>query len=188
MKRKFAFDVLVNTHQFYSVLQIGPGILDKEFFKNEGKKVTTIALDDTYGATPEIIGDYNTHEFEAKFDCIWASHVLEHQRNVGSFLDKMYRDLNEDGVYVVIVPPLKHKIVGGHLSLWNGGLLLYNMIMAGFDCSEAILIKKDYNIALIGKKKPTNFDYTSLTSSKGDIEKLSQFFPFNAVQSFNGDI
>jgi hypothetical protein len=81
---------------------------------------------------------------------------------------------------------MKHSIVGGHLTVWNTGLILYNLIIAGFDCSEASVKTYGYDCSVIVKKKTAilpelGYDY-------GDIEKLSHFFPFDARQGFNGQI
>jgi len=81
-------------------------------------------------------------------DLIWASHVLEHQRDPGLFLDRCFELLNEGGWLVVTVPPRKDQIVGGHVSLWNMGLLLYHLILAGFDCSQASCLAHGYNLTV----------------------------------------
>ncbi len=103
--------------------------------KAAGLDVTTIGL------LPEadIQADYNKKALGV-YDAIWCAHCLEHQRNVGSFLEKIFSELKDGGVLCVTVPPLKTNIVGGHLTLWNGGLLLYNLILAGFDCAKASII------------------------------------------------
>ena len=37
-----------------------------------------------------IVDDFMTHDFgDEKFDCVWCSHVLEHQLNVQDFLTKL---------------------------------------------------------------------------------------------------
>jgi hypothetical protein len=66
------------------------------------------------------------------------------------------------------------------------GLLLYNLIIAGFDCSEASVKTYNYNCSVIVKKKPATLP--KLRYDTGDIERLSQFFPFDARQGFNGQI
>jgi SAM-dependent methyltransferase len=130
--------------------------------------------------------DYNKTTWPVPFDGIWCSHVLEHQLNVNSFLKKMFRDLKDDGILCVTVPPAKHEIVGGHVTLWNQGLLLYNLILAGFDCSEARVspLYGGYNLSVIVKKKKA--ELPRLNYDHGDIEKLSAFWPFPASQGFNG--
>lgn len=143
---------------------------------------TTISLE----PCADIVADYNSHNFHESFDAIWCAHCLEHQRNVGVFLEKIFKDLKNDGLLCITVPPLKHNIVGGHLSLWNGGILLYNLILAGFDCSSAYLIRDGYNVSVLVRKKKA--EIPNLNMDFGDIEKISNFFPFDAKHGFNGDI
>lgn len=120
-------------------------------------------------------------------DCLWASHILEHMRNPGLFLDKCFKILSDDGIFAVTVPPLKHDIVGGHLSLWNPGLLLYNMILAGFNCKDAWACQYGYNISVIVRKVPiVDFDFSTLVYDWLDVSRLSAYFPFPAVDGFNG--
>lgn len=123
---------------------------------------------------------------DTQFDAVWCAHCLEHQENVGLFLRKIYSVLKADGLLAITVPPLKHKIVGGHLTLWNTGLLYYNLILAGFNCSGAIHKQYRYNISIITKKKEIH-NFPQLKYDRGDIETLSKFFPFKATQNFEGN-
>ena len=121
-----------------------------------------------------------------RYDGIWCSHTLEHCRNVGDVLDKLYIELTNGGVLGLVVPPLKHEIVGGHLSLWNAGLLLYNLVRAGFDCREAAVRSYAYNVAVVVRKVPANYDAGGLTHDNGDIETLAPYFPLPVQQGFDG--
>lgn len=123
-----------------------------------------------------------------EFDAVWCSHVLEHQRNVGSFLDGVYTVLKPGGLLGVVVPPLKHEIVGGHLSLWNAGLLLYNLIRARFDCRKAMVRTLGYNVAVLVHKAEASFDREQLVECRGDIEVLAPWFPMPVRQGFDGRI
>lgn len=67
-------------------------------------------------------GDFNELSFKNQYDLVWASHVLEHQENVGSFLKKMVSLCAEDGFIAIAVPPRKPFIVSGHINLFNPGL------------------------------------------------------------------
>lgn len=133
----------------------------------------------------DISRDYND-TLLLPFDAIWCAHCLEHQRNVGAFLDKVFKDLKEGGLLCITVPPRKDNIVGGHLSLWNAGLLLYNLILAGFDCSQARVMRDGYNITVMVRKKAAKLP--NLDMDNGDIEKIAHFFPFDAVHGFDGNI
>lgn len=169
------------TMKFHTMLDVGSGTGEHaELFRKVGKQVTTIALSDA-----DIVGDFNKIKL-GKFDCLWVSHVLEHQRNVGSFLERCFDCLYEDGILAITVPPLKHEIVGGHLTLWNAGLLLYNLILAGFDCRNAAVKEYGYNISVIVRKQRAVLP--TLKMDYGDIESLKDFFPFPAQHGFDGRV
>ena len=182
MRSLETFNQLVNYHRFKTVLDVGSG--DFTFarrFQEKGKQVyTTDILESDYQ------GDFNSIDFDRNFDCIWCAHTLEHQLNVHHFLSKIFHLLDTNGILAISVPPLKHNIVGGHVSLWNGGLLLYNLILAGFDCSEASVKQYGYDISVIVQKKEAILP--KLNYDHGDIEMLAEFFPMKVKQGFHGQL
>ena len=187
--------------QFNTILDIGAGALEHSNIFLENNKIVDIC---DYGNSVyykkhdeniynkirnKYIGDFNTIKIDNKYDSIWCCHILEHQLNVNLFLKKIHGLLNEGGYLAIVVPPRKPFIVGGHVSIWNAGLVLYNLILAGFDCSEYCeIVQYDYNIGIIIKKKTIKNLPNDLSMDKGDIEKLSKYFPFDAKHDFNGDI
>jgi len=188
-----ALEKLLSSYKFDTVLDVGCGkvALHAKYMQNYGKKVTGIDFYPPEGAIFRAIkGNYMQLVHEDTYDCLWVSHVLEHQLDVQAFLRKVHSNLVEGGVLAVTVPPRKDNIVGGHLSMWNMGLLLYRLILAGFDCSEAIGKKYGYNVSVIVKKRSIDIDWSSLAFDTGDIERLYKYFPNGRVwrQEFNGDI
>jgi SAM-dependent methyltransferase len=182
---------LLAEYEFQTVLDVGCGTgRHSERFEAAGIDVTGI---DIVGlAEGAIVADYLRHNFDKQFDCVWVSHVLEHQLNVNQFLRKLHRDLRDGGVLAITVPPLKHPIVGGHVTLWNAGLVLYNLVLAGFDCREARIKQYGYNISVVTPKIPAFVPYQQLHYDTGDIELLARYFPQHpglvVKQAFNGDI
>lgn len=180
MNAELSLQKVLGMH-FQTVLDVGSGAGDHaRAFSRAGKTVTTVSL-----GPADIVGDF-LHVALGKYDCVWASHVLEHQRDVGHFLDRCFSVLNDGGILAVTVPTAKPEIVGGHLTIWNAGLLLYNIILAGFDCTEASVKTYGYNISVIVRKKPAVLP--ELAMDYGDIEKISHLFPFKAEHGFNGNI
>lgn len=131
---------LLDKYEFENVLDIGSGgkLGHQEVFRRCGKKVYTNDMCEKY--EPTYLGNFLEIADEIPdnyFDCIWCSHTLEHQLNPGLFLSKMKSKLKEGGKLVVTVPPMKHYIVAGHTNHWTTGMLLLNLVLVGFDCSEA---------------------------------------------------
>lgn len=177
-----AFEFLAR-FSFDTVLDIGSGAgLHAAAFRAKGKSVTTISL----RPPADVIGDYLETPVEP-VDCIWACHVLEHQPNPGLFLRKCFADLKDGGILAVTVPPMKPEIVGGHVSVWNAGLLLYHLVIAGFDCSRASVKSCGYNISVVVRKVGRTA-LPALAMDAGDIERLSHLFPFPARHGFDGNI
>lgn len=166
-----------------TVLDVGSGTGEHAaLLRDAGKVVTTISL----SPPADIVGDYMESGVAGPFDLIWVSHTLEHQRNVGAFLDRCRGDLREGGWLAVTVPPMKPEVVGGHVALFNAGVLLYHLIVAGFDCREASVRSYGYNVSVIVQNSPAGLP--SLARDCGDIERLAPFFPMPVRQGFDGNI
>lgn len=180
-----ALQYVINTLDFDSVLDIGCGYgrHSRELLK-AGKTVTSIDIKSDYKEA--IVGNYLTTHLP-KSDLVWASHILEHQLNVNSFLKKCRNETNEHGYIAIVVPPLKHQIVGGHVTLWNAGLVMYNLVLAGYNCKNAIIKEYGYNILVIAQAE--EFNLPTLHYDRGDIELIKEYLPegYN-YQGFNGDI
>lgn len=189
---------LLSAKKFDTVLDIGAGKLEatQEFIKS-GKIVDISEFEDSYYLAESNfdmslirnthIGDINTINIPERYDAIWASHILEHQLNPNIFLKKLNSLLKEGGYLAIVIPPRKPFIVGGHVSMWNGGLLLYHLILAGFDCSDAQLLQYDYNIGVVLKKKTIN-PYPEINYDLGDLHILKKYFPMEITEGFNGDL
>ena len=187
---------VINNIDFKTVLDVGTGEGKQErYFSSNGKIVTTCDLGIENGPHCDITKhtyDYNCNfldlKAKEKFDFVFSSHVLEHQRNPGLFIDKLISCTKEGGYICTLVPIRKPFIVGGHCTTWNGGMLIYHFVMAGIDCSECYLVQKDYEICLVIKNKKFNVEEIDLCYDRGDIDKLMKYFPFDVPEPFNGDI
>lgn len=169
---------------FDTILDVGCGKGDQSrLFHNRGKQVTST---DWIGQFDGVIeGDYNSLSF-TQHDAVWCSHVLEHQPNVNTFLKKLYTDLKPGGWLAITVPPMKGNVVGGHLTVWNAGILVYNLVLAGFDCSDCKIKSIDYDVSVLVKKK--EFILPPLKYDNGDIETLKPFMPEFFRQNVDGNI
>lgn len=130
------------------------------------------------------------------YDGVYMSHSLEHMEDTGSALRSIHNVLKPLGVVAITVPPHKDQIVGGHVSLWNAGLLLYRLILAGFDCSDAAVKTYGYNVSVVVRRVQITMtpDWQvfgpSLHHDSGDIDKLAKYFPsgLGAGDGFDGRI
>ena len=187
-----AIERLLAHHEFTTVLDIGSGAGEQaKALRSHGKTVTELDYGKSkyFVLNPDeggaIIGDFMEADIAEQFDCVIASHVLEHQLNVGAFLKKVHGVVKEGGVVAISVPPLKPQIVGGHVTLWNAGLLLYNLVVAGFDCSNPWIRRYGNNISLVIQKKtiePQGLEYDS-----GDIDRIQAYLPPGCKEGFDGD-
>ncbi|WP_158770756.1 bifunctional 2-polyprenyl-6-hydroxyphenol methylase/3-demethylubiquinol 3-O-methyltransferase UbiG [Paraglaciecola sp. L1A13] len=191
-----AMQKLLDDFEFNSVIDVGcgPGWHSRVLLENS-KQVTAIDynrhasldLDDFAKNMNFIETDFMTFTIVEQFDCVWCAHVLEHQLNPHNFLLKIKDIVKEDGVIAITVPPLKHEVVGGHVTLWNAGTLIYNLVLAGMDCSQIAVLQYGYNISVIFKKKSIKLP-DSLRFANGDLEKLAPFVPSFVKQGFDGNI
>ena len=166
-------------HEFVTVLDVGSGHGEQATaFRQAGKIVTETDLSRD--------GDYLLQRFPVPFDLVWASHVLEHQPNAHAFLLTLAQDCKPGGLIAITVPPLKHAIVGGHVSLWNAGLLLYHLALVGVDCRNARVKTYGYNISVIVRNN--RLPLPELRWDAGDIGRLSSLLPDFAIEGFNGNI
>ena len=196
-----ALAYVMSLDEITTVLDVGSGGGEHALhFANAGRLVDCVdfgtsiyvteskALDDAdvHPSITKAICDFTDFDSDKKYDLVWCSHVLEHQRNPNQFLKKCISHLQEDGWLAITVPPLKHNIVGGHLTLWNAGLLVYNLIHAGIDCSNAVVMNYGYNISIIVKKR--EIELPNLDWDSGDIDRLKAFFPKNCCENFDGQM
>lgn len=152
-----AIQKLLAEYQFLTVLDVGCGIAEHaRIFLNAGKAVTGIDLklpDMQYPHWNGVEGDFTEIAGSlGQYDLVWASHVLEHQKDPIRFIELLRDRCVEAGTICITVPPLKHQIVTGHLTLWNAGLLLVHMVHAGLNCQKAKVKRYGYNISVIVAK------------------------------------
>src|SRR6185436_7287395 len=135
-----ALEYMLKHKDIMTILDVGSGEgLHARNMRESGKTVVTLSLCEPADIVCDFL-EWRPMDGEL-YDCIWASHVLEHQLNPNLFLKKCFSLLKDNGLFCVTVPPLKHEIVGGHINLYNAGLLIYQCILAGFDCSRAKIWK-----------------------------------------------
>lgn len=192
--RKGLLTLLQQTRKFdfNSIMDIGTGDgFAARFFNEIGKKVTVTGYDmDAYLSAPipesiAIIKNVDVCAMidipDESFDAVWCCHVLEHVLNPGLALCEMRRILKPDGYLFLVLPEYAPYLVGGHVTPgWNLGVLMYVLILSGFDVRNGEFINHCWNITgFVKKGEPVNTDV--LRFDKGDLEILSRLFPDNIV-------
>lgn len=74
---------------------------------------------------------------ERGVDAVWACHVLEHVLNPIETLIKWRTLLRDGGSLLISVPLGENAIVTGHINQYTVPCLLYQLAIAGFDCSAS---------------------------------------------------
>jgi len=173
---------LVETKDFNTVLDIGSGDGEhKRFLEHQGKIVKSVDFD----KDADFRGDFMEIDIQEKFDCVWCSHVLEHQRNVGAFLDRLLSLVKDDGVIAIAVPGhSQYRLVAGHLTAWSPWLLCYNLVLAGQDCREAMVLKS-YELSILVDRKEIPKNPEFINSVIGD--EAFQYFPLEVHSGFHNE-
>ncbi len=185
---------LITEYDFTNIIEIGSrnGVAARAF-SFLGKEVYTVEVHEGYKAS--YTGDYVDIQFPMPVDAIWCSHVLEHQRNVGRFCEKLYDDLKEGGILALTVPTSLSPLLIGHCNIFTPLHLIYNLILAGFDCSDARLKCYDWQMTVLVRKTPNGIPRIGFATTHhspsvqsdpemGSNPKLLQYFPKRIADGF----
>ena len=146
----------------------------------------SVDIIDKYEKNTEFIGDFNNYEFKKKYDLIFCSHVIEHQRNPGFFLDKIFDSLKDEGDLIITAP--KHpaeRFVEGHILSTILPVFLQMLIYAGFDCKKgkmislvgienSFIVKKAKNFSL-EERNETGYKWTKNHQARSPIELIAGY-------------
>lgn len=183
---------------FGRILDVGFGHgAAARFFRAHGKSVVAIDRDVNFREAPielmkeagvEVVeASFEDYRADHQFDAIWLSHVLEHTLDVGTFLRKARTLLADDGWLFVMVPPFKHEVVGGHVTPgWNIGILMYVLLVSGFDIKNGHFVRHGYNICAFVRKSTA--ELPALCLDQGDIERTRELWPIEVYQGFDGNL
>lgn len=166
------------------------------YLRRKGKRVTGIGLElASYGLDLDIVeegiqlieANVENMPFEnCSFDCVIASHILEHVSNMGNALKEISRVLEEKGILIVFIPKFSDYVCAGHVNTgWNLGQLMYVLLINGFDVKHGKFIEYGYSLCAMVKK--SNYELPPLRGDRGDIHILNEknLFPMR-IQSNNG--
>jgi len=165
--------------EYKTALDIGSGAgVHTAIMRQCGLKVFQV---DKYSDVAEYKVDFIKHSFDQKFDIIFCSHVIEHQRNVGAFLDKIFDVMTDNGLLLISAP--KHpaeNLIEGHLNCFFSTYFVQHLVHAGFDCREGKFLSCAgiENAAIVPKAR--NFSFSERDEDGYQWTKKHQercFFP-----------
>lgn len=184
---------LLKDQKFENLLDVGCGpsalcsIIAKE---TNGCSVNLIDLNPYPESRLETIGKFDVLSFldipdyGQRFEHVFCSHCLEHELNPQYFIEKLIRLTKEDGLLTIIVPPFDYTdgIIAGHVSVFTIENLLYRLVLAGIDCSEAECFSFPGNLGVSLRKKSIELTETEKSCGKTHEElfQMRRYFPSNA--------
>jgi hypothetical protein len=127
-----------------------------------------------------------------RFFALNSSNVLEHQRNVGAFLDKVFTDTLEGGLVAITVPAALSSMIIGHPTILTPLHLVYHLILAGFDCRYARIKNYDWQFSVLLEKRSNGVRRSNIAATHypQDVPDyypdLLRWFPIDMPES--GDI
>lgn len=180
----YAMQYISRNYSPSTVIDVGSGGgYHAKYFKEKGAIVTCIDFGSSIYAKNKVDNgihvvniDFNEFKTEQKFGLVWASHVLEHQQNVGNFLDKLIEVCAIDGLICITVPDMHRRLMGGHLTLWNPGLLAYNIVLRGVDLSDALFVRGSNEFSIIFSPKLIMLP-GGMSHDCGDLNILKEYMP-----------
>lgn len=167
-----------------TVLDVGSGGgYHAQAFLRHGARVLCVdygtsvyAQEANLGGLEVVNVDFAKFDSSTRFDLVWASHVLEHQRNAGQFIEKLVECCAQDGTICITVPDPHRRLWGGHVSLWTPGLLAYNIALSGVDISDAIFVRGSNEFSIFFKPRKVRLP-EGLSYDYGDLDKLAAYLP-----------
>lgn len=191
-----------------TLLDIGCGAgLQGRIFEDYGKSVTGLTMSEHASYDGSLLSNVVHADFlqwtpDRKYDIVWASHVLEHVRDVEAFLAKAREAVREGGCLAITVPSSEKNILLAHVHMFNAGRILRYLLGAGFDCRNAEILVYGYNLSVILPEAawiPEHFDLRVLEAEAEGYERQEGLLSYlppeielrpapSSVHSFDGEI
>lgn len=159
---------------------------EAQVFIDAGKQVTGIDILPPYrkGYT-HVRGKFEELTLP-QVDCALSSHTLEHMENVGVVIKKYQEVVKPGGWLGLVVPGYSQDLFHvGHYTLWSPALLLYNLVVNGWDCREAQYYTTQ-NKKHIGILVPNNKIQLNEKEKGFDVwEEVKQYLPVEFRHGMN---
>jgi len=166
-----------------SVLDVGSGLGSHSIGFISGGAKRVLGLDPVFQGIEHENYEHINDAYEIadigdeQFDVVFSAHVIEHIPNVQHFLIHLHKWV-KDGGYLAIAAPTsrQNRLHIGHLTLWTPAHLMYNLVCAGIDCSDAYWYTSEMSIGVLVQKKPP-ISLNWRTSLPNEFKALNEFMP-----------
>src|SRR5712691_6231477 len=176
------FAKILTEYDFDTVLDIGSGSgVCARALRFLGKDLT--AVDIVLNHPTDVTADYLGISLDRQFDLVWCSHILEHQRNIGAFLDRVFDDVRDDGIAAITVPSALSPLIIGHANIFTPLHVIYQLVLAGFDCRDARVKSYDWQFTVIVRKRWNGLPKSNVAATHRPLDApnyhpdLLKFFP-----------
>lgn len=178
---------LIADYKINSLIDVGAGGTDHKFLFTMygGGEVYT---NDIKGKGQyNYPGDFMHIDFDRKFHIVYASNIIEHMKNTGMFIEKLFNICDDDGYVAIVVPrPHLNRLLSGHINIYTPVTLLYNIVTSGYDCSDARVCNGVYEKSIIVKKQPIrDKNFTYRTGVVDGVNTISKYFPWKVSHKCN---
>ncbi len=166
-----------------SVLDVGSGLGEHSMAFISGGAKRVVGLDPSFTGIEhecyEHVHDpYELADFgDEQFDVVFTSHVLEHIPNIQHFLIHLQKWVKPGGYLAIAAPTSRqNRLHVGHLSVWTPAHMMYNLVCAGWDCSDALWYTSYLTIGILVQNKGP-IDLSWRTSLPGEYIELNKYMP-----------
>ena len=154
---KECLEYFINTFKFKEVMDVGCGSMPySDLFLSKNIDYNGIDIRSDIHGDMYTCGNFMNYPFSKQYNAVISSHVVEHVPNTEQFLNIIRQITVDNGNVCIIFPKPKPNVVGGHVHIFNPGIMLYNLTRIGIDCSDWKCVVKDYSFAVMGTMKKTN--------------------------------
>lgn len=127
---------------------------------------------------PDAQGDLGRMKFTQPLAGAFVCERLQKQPNLFNYLVSLRNAVVEEGPVALVVPNAHHELVDDHINLFTAGTLIYNLVRAGWDCSQANVWfdKRFINITMRRQDTPEPYPQT--------VDQINVYTPFRNVFNY----
>lgn len=122
---------------------------------------------------PDLEGPLLDYDFPSLAQAAFVCERVQKAPNLRDYLVDLRLKVHVDAPVTFIVPLAHHELVRDHYTLFTEGTLLYNFVMAGWNCRDAVVKKTPRHLEVSLRR----LDIPHIESSQ--IEDIAIYMPYN---------